>query len=302
MTVVAAEHTARILEGPPIAEAIRATVREDLADILARRGSLPGIRVFLVGDDAPSRVYAGRILRNAAGVGVHGELVELPSSTTTLELGRRLEAASADPDVGGIIVQMPLPASHPGPRRGRRARPRQGHRRHPPIQRRPAGAGSRRSPTVVRRGRGRDPAPVRVRHRRADMPWSSVAATWWASPPSCCCCATTPPSRSATGKTRDLAAEVARADILSWSLPAVRAGARVDAPTRRHSSSTAASTWWTVPSWATSTGRRPSRRRRALTPVPGGVGPVTNAVLLRHFVAAVRSANALTRAATDAGS
>ncbi len=67
------------------------------------------MRIFLVGDDAPSRVYASRILRNAAGVGVPGELVDLPSTTTTRELCHRLAGASADPEVGGIIVQMPLP-------------------------------------------------------------------------------------------------------------------------------------------------------------------------------------------------
>ena len=108
------ERMARILDGAPIAEAIKAEVRSELAEgSQARIGSLPGVRIFLVGDDSPSRVYASRILRNAASVGVPGELVELSTSTTARELQRHLDAASADPEVGGIIVQMPLPAGIP---------------------------------------------------------------------------------------------------------------------------------------------------------------------------------------------
>jgi methylenetetrahydrofolate dehydrogenase (NADP+)/methenyltetrahydrofolate cyclohydrolase len=69
----------------------------------------------LVGDDAPSRVYARRILRNASAIGAAGRLAELPHESTAAQLRAELEALDADSSVAGVIVQMPLP-THIRPR------------------------------------------------------------------------------------------------------------------------------------------------------------------------------------------
>ena len=93
----------------------RGTIRESVRGDLAAASDAAPARdpgVHGRGGRAVAGI-CGRILRNAAGVGVPGELVELPAATTTLDLNRQLAAASADPDVGGIIVQMPLPSAIP---------------------------------------------------------------------------------------------------------------------------------------------------------------------------------------------
>ena len=91
-------HGARILDGVAIAAAIREEVVQGVELIRRERGAVPGLQVVLVGDDAPSRVYAGRILRHAAGAGIPGSIVELPASTAARDVCRTLEAASTDPE------------------------------------------------------------------------------------------------------------------------------------------------------------------------------------------------------------
>jgi methylenetetrahydrofolate dehydrogenase (NADP+)/methenyltetrahydrofolate cyclohydrolase len=100
---------ARVLDGRPIAAAIRAEVSVQLAAVAERTGRTPAIAVVLVGDDPPSRIYADRILRSAESVGAPGELIELPATASSTDVRERLAVLSADPDVGGIILQLPLP-------------------------------------------------------------------------------------------------------------------------------------------------------------------------------------------------
>ncbi len=286
MTSVEGGPGARILDGVAIAESIRATVRDELAPILAQRGALPGVRIFLVGDDAPSRVYAGRILRNAAGVGVPGELVELPSTTTALELGRRLATASADPEVGGIIVQMPLPVAIPLIQIAGALDPAkdidgihpfnagllaQGHDGHRPS------CAEAAVEILIRSGyelRGQH-AVVIGRSNVVGKPAELLLLRQDATVTVC------------HRQTRDLAGQVARADIVVVAAGSVglvtgsmvRPGALVvDCGIN------------VVDGAIVGDVDRESvvRVAGALTPVPGGVGPVTNAVLLRHLVAAIR--------------
>lgn len=101
---------ARLLLGRPIADQIRASIVRDLDTLRSRQPELPGVGVILVGDDAPSALYAGRILRNAEQVGLPGRLVRLPADSSTAEVLRTIRAQNDDPLIAGIIVQMPLPA------------------------------------------------------------------------------------------------------------------------------------------------------------------------------------------------
>ena len=101
--------TARRLEGGPIAVEIRAAVAEDVASFTAARGRPPALAVVIVGRDAPSTVYLEQILRGCAKVGIDARFVELEGEATEAAVVATLRELNADPRVDGVIVQMPLP-------------------------------------------------------------------------------------------------------------------------------------------------------------------------------------------------
>ncbi len=104
---------ARLLLGGPIATEIRAAVKDEVASFVAESGYAPGLAVVLVGADAPSAVYLQQILRTCRTVGIDGRLVELSGEVSGAQLRRRILELNEDPLVSGIIVQMPLPANIP---------------------------------------------------------------------------------------------------------------------------------------------------------------------------------------------
>ena len=103
----------RLLAGGAIAAEIRAGLAQDFAAFNERWGYAPTLAVVLVGADAPSAVYLQQILRTCEKVGAHGRLVELSSDVMPDALCDEIENLNADPSVSGIIVQMPLPAHIP---------------------------------------------------------------------------------------------------------------------------------------------------------------------------------------------
>jgi methylenetetrahydrofolate dehydrogenase (NADP+)/methenyltetrahydrofolate cyclohydrolase len=107
------EEGPRLLLGKPIAAEIRATVASDVAAFRGRRGYAPALAVVLVGRDAPSAVYLQQILRGCEKAGIDGRLVEIPGRASTASVRREIERLNADPIVAGIIVQMPLPKRIP---------------------------------------------------------------------------------------------------------------------------------------------------------------------------------------------
>jgi len=100
---------ARLLEGGPIATEIRRAVAEDVATFTAKRGRPPGLRVVIVGRDAPSAVYLERILRGCETVGIDAGFVELEGEATEASVTAAVRDLNDDPAVDGLIVQMPLP-------------------------------------------------------------------------------------------------------------------------------------------------------------------------------------------------
>jgi methylenetetrahydrofolate dehydrogenase (NADP+)/methenyltetrahydrofolate cyclohydrolase len=76
---------------------------------LASRGVVPGLTVVLVGDDSASATYVGAKEKASKAAGMHGETIRLPASTGQDELLALVERLNADPAVHGILVQMPLP-------------------------------------------------------------------------------------------------------------------------------------------------------------------------------------------------
>jgi methylenetetrahydrofolate dehydrogenase (NADP+)/methenyltetrahydrofolate cyclohydrolase len=100
---------ARLLEGKPIADEIRAAVAEDVAGFTARHGRPPGLAVVIIGRDAPSTVYLEQILRGCAKVGIAARFAELEGEATEASVTAAIRDLNADPQVDGVIVQMPLP-------------------------------------------------------------------------------------------------------------------------------------------------------------------------------------------------
>ena len=102
---------ARLLEGGVIAAEIRTAVAEDVASFTTAQGRPPGLRVVIVGKDAPSTVYLERILRGCAKVGIDSGFVELEGEATESNVMATVRELNADPHVDGVIVQMPLPGT-----------------------------------------------------------------------------------------------------------------------------------------------------------------------------------------------
>jgi len=100
---------ARLLQGGPIATEIRQAVSEDVAAYRERNGRAPVLAVVICGRDAPSMVYLGQILRSCDKVGIDGRLVEVDGEASEARVVEAIRALDADPTVNGIIVQMPLP-------------------------------------------------------------------------------------------------------------------------------------------------------------------------------------------------
>jgi len=99
---------ARILDGKSLAAQVRARVKEEVA-ALSRRGIRPGLAVILAGDDPASHVYVRNKTRACEETGVHSQQIDYPASVTQEELIRRISKLNADPAVHGILVQLPLP-------------------------------------------------------------------------------------------------------------------------------------------------------------------------------------------------
>ena len=109
MTSIVPTGTARLLEGGPIAREIRSAVAEDVASFAEAQGRPPSLAVVIIGRDAPSTVYLEQILRGCAKVGIEARFVEIEGEATEASVKAQLRALNQDPVVDGVIVQMPLP-------------------------------------------------------------------------------------------------------------------------------------------------------------------------------------------------
>jgi methylenetetrahydrofolate dehydrogenase (NADP+)/methenyltetrahydrofolate cyclohydrolase len=101
--------TARVLDGRATAAAIKGELRERVA-ALRERGIVPGLGTILVGDDPASQWYVAGKHRDCAEVGIASIRRDLPGDTSQTELEAVVEELNADPDCTGFLVQLPLPA------------------------------------------------------------------------------------------------------------------------------------------------------------------------------------------------
>lgn len=101
--------TARIIDGKGIAAEIRGDLKKQVAELTAQ-GKTPGLEVILVGDDPASTVYVRNKERACKEVGINSTVHRLPAETTREELLGLIERLNKDTAVHGILVQLPLPS------------------------------------------------------------------------------------------------------------------------------------------------------------------------------------------------
>jgi methylenetetrahydrofolate dehydrogenase (NADP+)/methenyltetrahydrofolate cyclohydrolase len=100
---------AKLIDGAPLAQEVLRDVAERVAALKAR-GVTPGLTVVLVGDDPASAVYVGAKEKTGIELGIRGETIRKPASIAQDELLAIVSRLNADPSVHGILVQMPLPS------------------------------------------------------------------------------------------------------------------------------------------------------------------------------------------------
>ena len=290
---------AELIDGKEIGAAVRAEVAAGVAEIVERHGFIPGLAAVLVGDDPASAVYVRSKERAAAEAGIRGRVVRLPGSTTEDELLDNVRTLNDEDSVHGILVQLPLPPQidedrvietlsplkdvdglHPA-NMGRlmAGRPRfvpatpagiqemllrSGHSpegRHTVVCGRSNIVGKPVANLLMQRGEGAN-ATVTVCHTRtADLAEITRQADILIA---------------AIGRPRAITADMVREGVV-----VVDVGInRVDAPERKRGYRLVGDVDFGPV----------SQRAAAITPVPGGVGPMTIAMLLSNTLDAARFA------------
>ncbi len=100
---------AKLIDGKAISAAVRAEIKENTQALIAERGITPGLAVIIVGTDPASQVYVRNKRRACTEVGFYSEAYELPEETTQAELEALVDRLNADDKIHGILVQLPLP-------------------------------------------------------------------------------------------------------------------------------------------------------------------------------------------------
>lgn len=99
---------AEVIDGKRIAEEIREEVRRDVEE-LKTRGVEPGLAVVLVGDNPASTVYVRMKAKACEEAGIYSRVIKMPEETAQAELERVVDELNADPAIHGMLVQLPLP-------------------------------------------------------------------------------------------------------------------------------------------------------------------------------------------------
>ena len=289
--------TARIIDGTAIAAAVRADVARQVEAHVAAGGRRPHLSVILVGDDPASHVYVRNKGRACEEAGMTSETIQRPATLTQQELLDEVARLNADPNVSGILVQMPLPKHLDELAVMSALSPQKDVDGLSPtslgllLQGVPAFAPATPSGVLeMLRREGIDPAGQRV---------VIVGRSVLVGRPLAMLLANKEPGANATVTlahtgTRDLAAVTREADILVAAMGRARAitadmvkpGAvvidvginQVDDPTRKSGKRLVGDVDFEGVSAVAS----------AITPVPGGVGPMTIAMLIVNTLAAAK--------------
>jgi methylenetetrahydrofolate dehydrogenase (NADP+)/methenyltetrahydrofolate cyclohydrolase len=101
--------TAQIIDGKSYAEGLRGRIAGHVARLKAEHGITPGLAVVIVGNDPASQVYVSSKAKQTVEIGMHSEKYELAETTPEAEVLALVEKLNADPKIHGILVQLPLP-------------------------------------------------------------------------------------------------------------------------------------------------------------------------------------------------
>jgi methylenetetrahydrofolate dehydrogenase (NADP+)/methenyltetrahydrofolate cyclohydrolase len=101
--------TARIIDGKAYAEGLRGRIAGHVARLKAEHGITPGLAVVIVGHDPGSQIYVSQKAKQTVEVGMHSEKYELPEDTPEADVLALVEKLNRDPAIHGILVQLPVP-------------------------------------------------------------------------------------------------------------------------------------------------------------------------------------------------
>lgn len=108
---VDARMSAKLIDGKAVAAAVRADCKKRVQSLQDRYGRTPGLAVIMVGDNPASEVYVRNKIGACRDVGIRSEKLLYPADVSQAEVIERIEALGADPNTDGILVQLPLPKS-----------------------------------------------------------------------------------------------------------------------------------------------------------------------------------------------
>jgi len=101
--------TAQIISGTEIAKQIREELKQEIAELKDKHNLVPGLATVLVGEDPASQVYVGQKEKTSLALGIYSERHDLPAETSQDELLTLIDKLNKDPKLHGILVQLPLP-------------------------------------------------------------------------------------------------------------------------------------------------------------------------------------------------
>jgi methylenetetrahydrofolate dehydrogenase (NADP+) / methenyltetrahydrofolate cyclohydrolase len=103
------DEIAELISGPEIAREIKDEVASEVAEIVRQKGIRPGLTVILVGEDPASKVYVRNKQLGCEEVGIKSEAIKMPDSISTEDILKEIDRLNYDTNVHGILVQLPLP-------------------------------------------------------------------------------------------------------------------------------------------------------------------------------------------------
>lgn len=101
--------SAKIISGTEIAKGIRVELKQEIAELKEKHGLTPGLATILVGDDPASRVYVGQKDKSCNNLGIYSKMINLPKDTSEKDLLKLINELNNNSAIHGILVQLPLP-------------------------------------------------------------------------------------------------------------------------------------------------------------------------------------------------
>ena len=99
-----------IIDGKKQAEIIRNEIKKEISDLKKKSGKIPSLTVILIGDFAPSLIYVKNKEKSAREVGINSEIIRYPKNVSEKDILEKIEELNKNDEISGILVQLPLPS------------------------------------------------------------------------------------------------------------------------------------------------------------------------------------------------